>query len=43
MKTTTIRLSDELYMVLDNYAKTRELSKNQVVKQALRKLLGKAS
>lgn len=44
MKITTIRLSEELYIMLDEYAKTKELSKNQVVKQALKKmLLNKAS
>lgn len=41
MKVTTIRLSDELYIALNEYAKTKELSKNQVVKLALREMLKK--
>jgi len=41
MKTTTIRLSSELDNKLNSYAKEKELSKNQVVKQALRNLLDK--
>lgn len=39
MKTTTVRLPPELDKKLTEYAKEEELSKNQVVKKALRKLL----
>lgn len=38
MKVTTIRLSIELDEQLTQYAKEKELSKNQTVKQALKNL-----
>lgn len=38
MKTSTIRLPSDLDEKLTQYAKQKELSKNQVVKQALRML-----
>lgn len=39
MKITTIRISDELNEKLVAYAKEKDLSKNQVMKIALRELL----
>lgn len=38
MKNMTIRLSDDLNDKLKRYADEQELSKNQVVKQALKRL-----
>lgn len=38
MKTTTIRISEELDRCLTMYAKQNDLSRNQVIKIALRKL-----
>ena len=40
MVTTSLRLPDDLYEALTNYAKEQELSKNQVIKLALRAFLG---
>lgn len=39
MKTTTIRINEELDKHLTAYAKKHDLSRNQVIKIALRKLL----
>lgn len=39
MKTLTVRLSDELHQQLAAYAKESELSMNQLVKIALRKMI----
>lgn len=39
MKTTTIRLPAELDKQWERYARDKELSKNQVIKMALRILL----
>lgn len=41
MKTTTIRLTEELDKQLTEFAKKSDLSKNQVVKKAIRELLEK--
>ena len=38
MKTTTMRINDELDKHLSMYAKQNDLSRNQVIKIALRKL-----
>lgn len=38
MKITTIRIPDELDRQITIYAEKKDLSKNQVVKEALRKL-----
>ena len=38
MKVTTVRLPSDLYIELTNQAKKRDLSKNQIIKIALRKL-----
>lgn len=40
MVITSLRLPDDLYEAMTNYAKEQELSKNQVVKMALRAFLG---
>lgn len=40
MVITSLRLPDDLYEALTNYAKEQELSKNQVIKLALRAFLG---
>ena len=40
MIVTSLRLPDDLYEAMTNYAKEQELSKNQVVKMALRAFLG---
>lgn len=39
LKTTTIRLPVDLDKELAEYAKEKELSKNQVIKKAIRKLI----
>lgn len=39
MKITTIRISDEMDKKVSVYAAKNDLSKNQVIKKALRKLL----
>ena len=39
MKTTTIRITEDLDKHLTAYAKEHDLSRNQVIKIALRKLL----
>lgn len=41
MKTTTVRMQLELNKQLEEYAKQNDLSKNQVVKLALRELFKK--
>ena len=40
MKITTIRISDEMDKRVSAYAAKNDLSKNQVIKKALRELLG---
>lgn len=40
MVITSLRLPDDLYEAMTNYAKEQELSKNQVVKMALWAFLG---
>ena len=39
LKTTTVRLDQDLDKKLAEYAKQEDLSKNQVVKRAIRKLV----
>lgn len=40
MVSTSLRLPDDIYEALTRYAEEQELSKNQVVKLALRSFLG---
>lgn len=40
MVSTSLRLPDDIYEALTRYAEEQELSKNQVVKMALRAFLG---
>lgn len=42
MKITTIRIPDELDKQINLYAKKKDLSRNQVVKEALRNLFRNA-
>ena len=39
MKTTTIRISDDLDRLITEYARQNDISKNQAIKDAIRKLL----
>ena len=40
MVSTSLRLPDDIYEALTRYAEEQELSKNQVIKMALRAFLG---
>ena len=40
MVSTSLRLPDDIYEALTRYAEKQELSKNQVIKMALRAFLG---
>ena len=40
MVSTSLRLPDDIYEALTRYAEEQELSKNQVIKLALRSFLG---